>query len=674
MSFARSHTLTSFDDASATRHVHYGHSPQSQQLPQPVPLYQHVPLANHPQQQSQPATPSIVAPIVNRSQFNRLGTPTRTHERLIGGKKATLTIQPTNSAQFILQQTSLQMPSFGHSSVGQHQPDLFIVEKAKRNVMKTQATQTQTDEQNKHNQASTPNPLMLSPRTAQRLKSMTLPAADHPLFGRKLTKSLSEAANRDIYLLNHFKANGLPMDHDHLYRTFSEDQPRSPFSAHASRTPSRQSNFTETSRSNTTHSRNPSAESGTSFRSSDYSSRDSVISFKPSAQILDDFEQMEGNGKPYYDTHSLPRKSCIHHRSAEQPHTHSLPRNSPWCSHKPICKHVQTSTAINISAEYLNQMDMEEPESPVAQPNSNHYRRRMSYSVLNPNSATTGESKLLPRRNSVHQSSYQRPTFGDLTWSGFGPSRAEEEQEIFIDFKPRLSPPSPKGRKRGLLKTRSEGEILNERRKDIIAVADVLCPTSQSEEDLLKCNSKLELDEDRFRYQYVPIKDEGIFIEQNFYACANQSNSLGLDILRDNIRKRSISLEEQQHSEGSLSLADSREDVCTKLVFASTDSLPRDVSKEISQSEVVNKATQLSSSKPSSPIEQNQKKLLMITSQEKSSAGLEILNLAECDLKPLLTLSTTVRPIQTPAISITPTSRLTDLSTGAQNPLQPRQM
>lgn len=110
---------------------------------------------------------------------NRLNA--RSQERLIGGKKTTLTItqQPPHLQQMPMMQmqTILQKPPVQQTlsqphlmqTMSPHQQQLFethVSEKQKRNVMKTQATQTEVYLGSKLN---TSQPLSLSPRTVQRV-------------------------------------------------------------------------------------------------------------------------------------------------------------------------------------------------------------------------------------------------------------------------------------------------------------------------------------------------------------------------------------------------------------------------------------------------------------------------------------------------------------------------
>jgi hypothetical protein len=107
----------------------------------------------------------------------------RSQERLIGGKKPTITItqQPPQMQQIqqlpVMQmqmQTILQKPQLQQTLSQPHlmQPmsqqsfEMHCIEKQKRNVMKTQATQTEVCVGRKPN---APQNLSLSPRTVHRV-------------------------------------------------------------------------------------------------------------------------------------------------------------------------------------------------------------------------------------------------------------------------------------------------------------------------------------------------------------------------------------------------------------------------------------------------------------------------------------------------------------------------
>ena len=101
----------------------------------------------------------------------------RSQERLIGGKKPTITItqqQPPHHMPMMQMQTILHKPQLQQTLSQPHlmQPmnqqsfEMHSVEKQKRNVMKTQATQTEVLVGKKPN---APQNLSLSPRTVHRV-------------------------------------------------------------------------------------------------------------------------------------------------------------------------------------------------------------------------------------------------------------------------------------------------------------------------------------------------------------------------------------------------------------------------------------------------------------------------------------------------------------------------
>lgn len=108
----------------------------------------------------------------------------RSQERLIGGKKPTLTItqQPPHLQQMPMMQmqTILQKPQLQQSlsqppmmqSMTQQTFESHSMEKQKRNVMKTQATQTEVCLGRKTPNA--PSTLSLSPRTVHRVSRLRL--------------------------------------------------------------------------------------------------------------------------------------------------------------------------------------------------------------------------------------------------------------------------------------------------------------------------------------------------------------------------------------------------------------------------------------------------------------------------------------------------------------------
>lgn len=97
----------------------------------------------------------------------------RSQERLIGGKKPTITItqqQPPHHMPMMQMQTILHKPqlqqTLSQQPMNQQSFEMHSVEKQKRNVMKTQATQTEVYVGKKPN---APQNLSLSPRTVHRV-------------------------------------------------------------------------------------------------------------------------------------------------------------------------------------------------------------------------------------------------------------------------------------------------------------------------------------------------------------------------------------------------------------------------------------------------------------------------------------------------------------------------
>lgn len=146
VSFARSHTLTSFEDLSVDRSV------------------------------------------------SRLSA-TKSHERLIGGKKARSSIMQDSSIHHpyghekIQFQDSIDSQISLSSSIKSKSDADFIMEKIKRNVKKTQATQTDCFAGRRLSSFSS----NLSSSPGSRL------CINGNVVGRKLTKSYSEAMTRKIH-------------------------------------------------------------------------------------------------------------------------------------------------------------------------------------------------------------------------------------------------------------------------------------------------------------------------------------------------------------------------------------------------------------------------------------------------------------------------------------------
>lgn len=131
---------------------------------------------------------------VDRS-VSRLST-TKSQERLIGGKKARSSTehlhhhQLHHGHQYVQEKLKLQeSPVIPLTNVVKLKTDSELIEKLKRNVKKTQATQTDVFASRKLSFSSN---LSMSPRSAHRT------CINGNILGRKLTKSLSEAITRRV--------------------------------------------------------------------------------------------------------------------------------------------------------------------------------------------------------------------------------------------------------------------------------------------------------------------------------------------------------------------------------------------------------------------------------------------------------------------------------------------
>lgn len=145
VSFARSHTLTSFEDLSVDRSI------------------------------------------------SRLNT-TKSQERLIGGKKARSSTEHLHhhqmhaGHQYGHEKLQIQDSNDSRVSNNSKKSETEVIEKIKRNVKKTQATQTDVFTGRRMSFSSN---ISMSPRSRACINGN--------MVGRKLTKSLSEAMTRKIH-------------------------------------------------------------------------------------------------------------------------------------------------------------------------------------------------------------------------------------------------------------------------------------------------------------------------------------------------------------------------------------------------------------------------------------------------------------------------------------------
>lgn len=413
---------------------------------------------------------------------------------------------------------------------------------------------------------------------------------------RKLTKSLSEVVTRtsttnadtgiqtdDLKLYIFFCSNLPPIncnficysscEHELLHRTQSEEPPRSPFETNAFTTKSkfydfeqqsgassRQSDL-ETSKSDIfsmdskqTHSRNLSQDSAVSFRSIDVSvakeSMGSVVSCASSSHVLDENNESYGQedmGSGYdrrYETNSLPRQKYEHKK--QHFHTYSLPRKDPHKYHQQIydspAENINRGNITNSST--LSRKKLNEPNRKIDLNIDRPYVNVISQKRPSYPNIMASEPHIVPvRRSSYHSSIIDHETTSETDCCSTCESEndSKQEKEIFIDFKPRISPiPSPRSKKKRLQKTLSEGEILFEKRRE--EINDVVVPQmgSASEEDL---KTPEEPTKSNYFYRNAPIKDEGIFVKNHLLKLPiNEETSLRNR--REAFRKRSISLED----------------------------------------------------------------------------------------------------------------------------------
>lgn len=340
-----------------------------------------------------------------------------------------------------------------------------------------------------------------------------------------------------------------------------------------------------------THSRNLSQDSATSYRSVDLSlskqSQDSVSmnflhenppSTRPvSRETVDDFNQI--TPEQCYETNSLPRQKCIHHKP--EFHTYSLPRSDnvhhhhhhshihyeqqiiPLTNNNDAARSRADSGDFHLGKTILKRASISRESSTDSTVRHDHTGRRYSHGNYENISAykrpvyptTSNESgaggvapptintHTLARRRLSYQQSRTIPS--EELCSTCDSECESKEKEIFIDFKPRISPvPSPRSKKKRLQKTLSEGEILIEKRREM---GDGMPMASASEEELKKTYMIPNGNKSHYFYSNTPIKDEGIFDTKHLLKLPGDGD---IRHKREAFRKRSISLEDPSLQNG----------------------------------------------------------------------------------------------------------------------------
>ncbi|XP_031626929.1 uncharacterized protein LOC116343155 isoform X2 [Contarinia nasturtii] len=561
VSFARSHTLTSFEDLSVDRSV------------------------------------------------SRLNT-TKSQERLIGGKKVrTLTEhlhhhhQLHGDHQFVPDKLRTQ-PIL--TNAAKMKTDSDLIEKLKRNVKKTQATQTDVFASRTLSFSS--NMSNTSPHSAHRT------CINGNILGRKLTKSLSEAMTQRVQgdpLINTFPNY---INHELLHRTQSEEPPRSPHELFEQQqrsifstfdTYSHPSDF-EISKSDIfmsdhhTHSRTTSQRS---IDSHDIATLQSNNNFIDTDLINTGgcIEFMENATQLHYDSNSLPRRKCFYHTN-DYHQTNSLPRRP--AHHYDFDGNETTTDAVEGINAGLAQFRAHGTFSLESNASSNQSvdltKRRYSCAIPETlrhlNGSDFEDLQSIVRRNSINifynraqsddDDDDDEESESDEYCSTCGDSDEEEddeskdEKEIFIDFKPSVSPPqSPYGRNGRLQKTMSEGEIMLDKRREINH-NDVPI-VSTSEEDLKVPDN----DNERYSYSPFPIKDESACDKDTFLKLPKEKTVHGKN-RREAFIKRSVSLEQSALDDNEsgksgdskpASPVDKYKDIST---FPSSDSLVNDLARD----------------------------------------------------------------------------------------------
>lgn len=424
-------------------------------------------------------------------------------------------------------------------------------------------------------------------------------------------------------------------DHDPLYRTQSEDVPNSPrdmsyvkpssgfmmttAEIHASRTPSRQSQLEGlTSRSDTMstdnffidsyHSQdscNTTSISKASFDQFSTQNDNLMISRRASHTLQNEpifigrneLEQMRLNHASVsanpstndYETHSLPRRTCIHH--IEDYHSHSLPRREHHHHylHERANEVRQVPNGGNFDANKTQQPKRMSISHDNAPSNTYHHHQQPSYVNVVPDSLSSrrssnvssiSQSQQVPQLINSNQQQGIPPPSDEMCSTCSSSSGSEssgesgeedeeedqsgsetekavddyeddneddddgdydEEKEIFIDFKPISPSPSQpnmqtlRKKKKQLVKAMSEGEILIEENK-----CKKVPMISASEEDLT--SPVEEYSAKNLEYTDSPIRDENICRGEHLLNILPETTKTRYK--RETFRKRSVSLED----------------------------------------------------------------------------------------------------------------------------------
>lgn len=360
------------------------------------------------------------------------------------------------------------------------------------------------------------------------------------------------------------------INHDHLHRTQSEEPPRSPreiieqhrsmfgdfdgyshqYSHHGDYETSKSDIFSSDHMQ--TYSRNLSQASATSDRSID--SHDIAA-----LQINNNFIEpslvnttgcidfMESATQLHYNSNSLPRRKCYYHANEYQ--TNSLPRKhtnqydfdgnetpEPTDRIKANLAHFRAHGTFSLESN--QSIDATKRRYSCAIPEAMHHLSESDFEDLQSIVRRNSLNAFYGRAQSDDDDDEDDETESDEYCSTCeSDDDSKDEKEIFIDFKPSVSPTHAQYGRTKLQKTRSEGEIMSEKRREINHNDVPMVSTSEEE---LKVPDN---DNERYAYSPFPIKDESACGSERFLKLPQEKSVCGKN-RREAFRKRSISLEQ----------------------------------------------------------------------------------------------------------------------------------
>ncbi|KAL4709056.1 hypothetical protein ACJJTC_005917 [Scirpophaga incertulas] len=545
VSFARSHTLTTFDDSVMPAAVNRFRRDCERLLdgrtavkPEVKPYTMPIMFQNYsPYPQYITATP---APIHYPTQMPQMPTQV-----------------PSQMSAQIAQQQAGNMPR----PVQTEQPKVVVLDSIKKGVMRTQATQTEVCLGRK---PLPPNYLSLSPRTIKRVKMVAAGVQTNgfTVGARRLTKSFSEVggdrlAGRDTTLImdsNDTVESFINNDHEKLHRTQSEEPPRSP--------------------------RSP----------------PSMMPSSPLMQRMDSDEVTSSSVKSVASSQLDKSELSVLQRQAQE----YFQQNFQFIHESDRDDTIDDDIETIEKSMALNRRNLEYLQQEIAKQTKNDRSLRSILSKsTSETSQKTGNSQPLSK-TSTFQSEPSTETSATTT-----DDSEKNEREIIIDFEPRPDDEAipfttlRRKNKRLLQKTLSEGEILLDVRKtemgtggDSVKDAPIIMSTSQEN------MTKEDRERDAMYRQYItqnyiqtPIKDEGIF---GFKPDGSFSSSDGnapyedfhekyISYKHEPFRNRSVSFEEPNE------IINKRDDVLELSTAKSSPGSPEPVSLDAEMNKKNNK-------------------------------------------------------------------------------------